>query len=51
MTLMEVKGHQRSNEVNYVLCRDLASDPLTRLFRRAIDIFDGQNNGHDGFAY
>ena len=32
-------------------CRDLASDPSTRLFRRAIVIFDGQKNHHDGFVY
>ena len=31
--------------------RDLASDPSARLFRRAIVIFDGQKNDHDGFVY
>ena len=31
--------------------RDLASDPSTRLFRRAIAIFDGQKNDHDGLVY
>ena len=31
--------------------RDLASDLSTRLFRRAIVIFDGQKNDHDRFVY
>ena len=30
---------------------DLASNPSTRLFRRAIVIFDGQKNDHDRFVY
>ena len=35
----------------FLCTRDLASDPSTRLFRRAIVIFDGQKNDHDGFVY
>ena len=31
--------------------KDLSSDPSTRLFRRAIVIFDGQKINHDGFVY
>ena len=37
--------------VRRVGIRDLASDPSTRLFRRAIVIFDGQKSDHDGFVY
>ena len=38
-------------DISVAETRDLASDPSTRLFRRAIVIFDGQKNDHDGFVY